>query len=493
MKKALSVLLVAAALFGFYGSAVTVNDLLACKDYWEEAGEKSTADMNKLEDGLNQLKDNEQAYLDGQDQLAEGEKTLADGEDQYAQGLKSYKSAPAKLAEGREGLAKLRAAIKGINDLKAASGYQKWKEGYHALHENRQKLVAGLDAQATEVATVKQVLLGSVAPQLGESQQAFTDAVNALTDDGQFAKDYKAFANNGRVVAAGVSGLIDQLTALSGACDTIKSAYGSGDAQGLATLQGYLKQSSDLQTAAVKLIVMATASSPSPVTPEAAQNMVIGAATAEDPTSQSAATYLGTIYNCAAGAQGAVDGNITSLSALKAAFTDNLVLYADGVDQNIDTLDKGQNETIADGVKALVSGILGDKTMKNKLIKKVGKAKVNSMKKYGTKNSPLYAKNGCDFAEFEKRMDTSPDVMTFLTKALPIVKARLAAGQKEYAAGLKDYKEAPGKLADAEQQLADGRKQLEDGKAQLVSTKTVSSRSEMVLQHSSTQRLILTS
>ena len=99
MKKALSVLLVAAALFGFYGSAVTVNDLLACKDYWEEAGEKSTADMNKLEDGLNQLKDNEQAYLDGQDQLAEGEKTLADGEAQYAQGLKSYKSAPAKLAE----------------------------------------------------------------------------------------------------------------------------------------------------------------------------------------------------------------------------------------------------------------------------------------------------------------------------------------------------------------------------------------------------------
>ena len=65
MKKGLSVLLIAAALFGFYGGATSLNDVLASKDYWEEVGEKSTADMNKLEDGLNQLKDNEKAYLDG--------------------------------------------------------------------------------------------------------------------------------------------------------------------------------------------------------------------------------------------------------------------------------------------------------------------------------------------------------------------------------------------------------------------------------------------
>ena len=64
MKKGLSILLVAAALFGFYGGAVNLNDVLACKDYWEKAGEESTANMNKLEDGLNQLKENEQAYLD---------------------------------------------------------------------------------------------------------------------------------------------------------------------------------------------------------------------------------------------------------------------------------------------------------------------------------------------------------------------------------------------------------------------------------------------
>ena len=125
MKKGLSVLLIAAAIFGFYGSAVNLNDILACKDYWEEAGEKSTADMNKLEDGLNQLKENEQAYLDGQEQLAEGEQTLADGEAQYAKGLSDYKAAPAKLragekqlAEGKSDYANLKKLIAGLNEVR---------------------------------------------------------------------------------------------------------------------------------------------------------------------------------------------------------------------------------------------------------------------------------------------------------------------------------------------------------------------------------------
>ena len=132
MKKGLSILLVAAALFGFYGSAVNLNDVLACKDYWEKAGEESTANMNKLEDGLNQLKENEQAYLDGKEQvadgevaLAEGEQTLADGEAQYAEGLKSYKEAPAKLAAGKKKLAEgyesrknLLKLIDGLNTVK---------------------------------------------------------------------------------------------------------------------------------------------------------------------------------------------------------------------------------------------------------------------------------------------------------------------------------------------------------------------------------------
>ena len=162
MKKGLSILLIAAALFGFYGSAVNLNDILACKDYWEEAGEKSTADMNKLEDGLNQLKENEQAYLDGQEQLAEGEKTLADGEKQYAQGLKDYEAAPGKLKAGEKQLAdgedsysdlkKLIAGLRkaqkhGVQSTKNHDTY--WHDGFsNALKPGRKQIIAQLGSTA---------------------------------------------------------------------------------------------------------------------------------------------------------------------------------------------------------------------------------------------------------------------------------------------------------------------------------------------------------
>ena len=178
MKKGLSVLLIAAALFGFYGSAVNLNDILACKDYWEEAGEKSTADMNKLEDGLNQLKENEQAYLDGQEQLAEGEKTLADGEAQYAQGLKDYEAAPGKLKAGEKQLAqgekdykKLKTLISGlqeakkhgVNTTKTHDTY--WHDGFAhkatkadysdaGLQQARQVITAQISGKADQMALI---------------------------------------------------------------------------------------------------------------------------------------------------------------------------------------------------------------------------------------------------------------------------------------------------------------------------------------------------
>ena len=165
MKKGLSVLLIAAALFGFYGSAVNLNDILACKDYWEEAGEKSTADMNKLEDGLNQLKDNEQAYLDGKDQLAEGEQTLAAGEAQYAQGLADYAAAPGKLAagekqlaEGEDSYADLKRLIAGLkkarkHGVKTTKGHDEyWHDAFsNALKPGRKQIVSKLGSTASMI------------------------------------------------------------------------------------------------------------------------------------------------------------------------------------------------------------------------------------------------------------------------------------------------------------------------------------------------------
>lgn len=178
MKKGLSVLLIAAALFGFYGGAVNLNDVLACKDYWEEEGEKSTADMNKLEDGLNQLKDNEQAYLDGLDAVAEGEEALAQGEQDYADGQATlakgeadYAAAPAKLRAGEKKLAAGKAAIaKGESDLgklnelidgieQVLNNYPTFKNGYGELKQGRVDTLSPAKMKATQELLPKVLLL----------------------------------------------------------------------------------------------------------------------------------------------------------------------------------------------------------------------------------------------------------------------------------------------------------------------------------------------
>ena len=212
MKKGLSILLIAAALFGFYGSAVNLNDILACKDYWEKAGEESTANMNKLEDGLNQLKENEQAYLDGKDQVADGEKALADGEKQYAQGLADYEAAPGKLADaekqiaaGEAALAEGQEAINGLTKLingikKIRSGYNNdWRPGYEALKGGRHQLASGSKGSKAD--------LTDLATFLDEKERAaYVAAVKDVAgDDGkQTAKDYKDFIKSTNTLAADI-------------------------------------------------------------------------------------------------------------------------------------------------------------------------------------------------------------------------------------------------------------------------------------------------
>ena len=207
MKKGLSILLIAAALFGFYGSAVNLNDILACKDYWEKAGEESTANMNKLEDGLNQLKENEQAYLDGKEQVADGEKALADGEAQYEQGLADYEAAPGKLADGEKQLADGKAKLadgyaqydQGVKDL--AAGKKKVADGAKKLAAGRKALAAGqkqLDSLNTLVGGIEQVLDGYPAFKDGYKQlkEGRIGAIEEPTDTSQLVEVLKAYATN---------------------------------------------------------------------------------------------------------------------------------------------------------------------------------------------------------------------------------------------------------------------------------------------------------
>ena len=255
MKKGLSILLVAAALFGFYGGAVNLNDVLACKDYWEKAGEESTANMNKLEDGLNQLKDNEQAYLDGKDQVADGEvqladaeKQLADGEKQLADGRKElakgeadYAAAPAKLADARKQIAAGEAAlsdgksaINGLTKLingikKIRNGYNNdWKTGYNKLKDGREKLSKGV-AGAAEGSLLP---LAAFLQDKPDMAKAYMAAVNGIAKD------------NGKQTAGAYNSFIDNTNTLGKALPAIQSAVKTAD-KGANALAGALEQAKD--------------------------------------------------------------------------------------------------------------------------------------------------------------------------------------------------------------------------------------------------------
>jgi len=212
MKKGLSILLVAAALFGFYGGAANLNDVLACKDYWEKAGEESTANMNKLEDGLNQLKENEQAYLDGQDQVADGEvaladaeKQLADGEVQLAEGRAElakgeadYAAAPGKLADARKQIAK------GEKDL--AAGEKQLADGYKEYNAGKDKLAAGKKA-----VTEGEKALAAAEDQLAQGEK-------------ELAAGKQQVADGEKELEAGQASL-DGLTQLIEGISTIQDGY----------------------------------------------------------------------------------------------------------------------------------------------------------------------------------------------------------------------------------------------------------------------------
>ena len=230
MKKGLSVLLIAAALFGFYGGAVNLNDVLACKDYWEVKGEQTTADMNKLEDGINQLKDNEEAYLDGLDAVADGEEALAKGEADYAagqatlaQGEADYAAAPAKLADARAQIAKgesdladgkdsldgLTKLIKGINKL--LKGYKnKWRPGYEALKDGRNQLYKGSKDSKKDLTDLAAFLEDT------DAQKAYVAAVDDVAgdDEKQGADDYKDFVKSTNTMAKALPQIQKNVAAL---------------------------------------------------------------------------------------------------------------------------------------------------------------------------------------------------------------------------------------------------------------------------------------
>jgi len=505
MKKGLSVLLIAAALFGFYGGATSLNDVLASKDYWEEQGEKSTADMNKLEDGLNQLKDNEKAYLDGQKELADGEVKLADAEKQLAdgevklaagkaelaKGYADYAAAPAKLAKGEkdlaegkaklaagektanEGLAGINTVIGYLNQVNAGFRYYStgedgskgpsFKSGFQQLKDGRSLAVQTLGTAENQ--KLLQMIAGLVGdPTLGENFdttssyadfndatvkliKTFTSVNNTLSDNKDKVDTYVGQLQTAFDALDKVKGLADtdpiKVATFTQVAGSLESALGNVNPETELALMTKIGKTAEYQQLCDGINALKTASALDFNTCYGTLDAVIGGLSEVSTT---------------------LDAYMTKLSGT----IDQLQLLADGYDQ----LTTNQ-ATIYSSLKQIYGGIVSNSTLKE-AFKNNAPALYNYMVAF--KSGAVYGKLGTeDLQKFVDDMETitgsyDPAIIQVLNQVKVAINQELqdgrdqiAAGEAELAAGYAEYYAAPAKLADGEKQVADGEKQLADG------------------------------
>lgn len=529
MKKGLSVLLIAAALFGFYGGATNLNDVLACKDYFTSASGASD-DMQRLEDGLNQLKDNEQAYLDGQVALAEGEKTLADGyaaladgEAQYAAGLAAYKAAPGQLAAGEKALAEGKKSYADLNKLISGLTTAKkhgkdttpkhdtyWHDGFSfdtykdngkaGLMPGRNYIVQTIKGMPTEVATIESLAgldpgtISGWLPASGSYATFDKGAQKGASTLGAVEKTLAGFIKDGGSlysaalpVYSAIAGISEggnpptdsQLSSLQSAAKALSASKYSG-------INGLLDQMtaekladtgftySQLLGAVAGGKVKAAVDGGNQAAAAAAQYAQAGdmeTAQQYQQTAQQAytqgATLAGAFVQLMA-EDGEVMTTLGSYDKTLKKVVDTLKAWHDGYN----TLDDGQKQLASktEGIPFAFQNMVTNKTIK-KAIKKYDPKLMPLLKTYaGTKGYNKLAKEDKD--DFDKDIvklskKIIPRALNVLKKVKADANKQLAAGKAQLADGYKSYKEAPAKLADAEKQLADGRAQLADGEKQL--------------------------
>lgn len=528
MKKGLSVLLIAAALFGFYGGAVNVQDVLAAKDYWEKKSEQTTADLNKLEDGLKTLDENKETYLDGLDKIAEGEQTLAEGE-------ANYEAAPAKLADARKKIAAGEAKLaKGYKDL--AKGKKDLKEAMAsraALRNVRKKIEDVEKAYAPWLNNFNRLTksivdnpanpskgvlydAGATAVGLGSINAAF-DTVEQTGTDGKAAVEGKAKAGVRDRLAKEITdnpgatydGLSDdqksqvdaQITddTIQGAIEAnadLSAAYAK--ANGAIALAGYLKgKYSDKLLAKKETIEEAIGN----IKTAEYQATALRKSSLNSDTSD-AAELMDTILN-----DPMVSNNKDTLGALIAGLNQVKGLAGNAKDStseynsNYDDLKPNatMGSKIGKAVAAAAKAILSNTDIAAKLTgaqKEALKPFMSSSSITGLPNVELLY--GTMTLGQDKKDDGQNSLLdSFRTISgaaangvglynegisdgedkLEAGKAKLAKGERDladgkalYAQGLKDYEEAPQKLADGRKELAAGKEKLaeyEDGEQQV--------------------------
>ena len=229
--KALSVILILAALFGLVGGGLSVKDALDSKSYYEKKGEETDANFKKLDDGINQLEENDQKYHDGkaqyeegkkqyeegkekladaEKQLADGKKTLDENKDAYESGKVQLADAAKQLQKGRQDLAAGKQQLdagealfaKTLNDQKNAAAQEAAGVDYSQLPpEAQQQIDAGVNQKIEQAAQVNSAVKSLMQQGLTEDQAVNTVAQSQVTAEVE---------KNNDAIVAGVTAAVRQ-------------------------------------------------------------------------------------------------------------------------------------------------------------------------------------------------------------------------------------------------------------------------------------------
>lgn len=416
--KALSVILILAALFGLAGGGYALKDVMECKSYWEAKGEESDANLSMLEDGLNTLQENEAAYVDGKDAYEQGLKDYEAGKEELEAGKAEYEAGLKTLEEKQ---AEYDAGLATLNAKQA-----EYDAGLAQLKEAEQKLAAGQKQYDEGAATLAQA--GALLQGLADINSGFAN----------WQAGYKGLLSFQQSAAA-------QGTALPApAADNI-ATYDGAIAQTKTSLEtgiGYYDQLADLEAKKAQLETAIAA-------------MTEAGANTTELEAQLAQVNIG-ITQIEAG----LDGKPSRDEMVaQHAMVEQLV----GVPQAVAD---GQ-KTLSSGVATAVNGILANEEMAAKL---VGASGMSAEQLAGT----VAALPTMDYATFNDTMAQLTQLANGLVGGENGLQAQYTAGSAQLAeskkvldAGYAEYNAGKAKLDDGAAQLAAGRAQLADGKVQL--------------------------
>lgn len=459
--KALSVILILAALFGLAGGGYTLKDVMDCKGYWEAKGEESDANLTMLEDGLNTLRENEAAYIDGQKTYEQGLKDYEAGKKDLEAGKKEYEAGVQTLKEKQTeydaGLATLRAAEQKLAAGQAAydAGLKEYEAGkaqiekYESSEKTLTLLGTSLTAANNGLNDYKAVNAAVASPAF---QRLSADAVAAQTAAQTFAQKWGVDPTDSAAVQQKVASMVDQdkvaatvsqsvaQTISQNHSDEIKQIMQSGGiADPAVATQLWMKQNPETVQAYTEAAKQSAVQAEVAKLPISADITDLQAKTAQLNSEQNLQLVAGakaTLQSLSSNMSTAVSG-FSTLAPDKAESFKAMAPMLEAVNACANASDIASFLTAA---QALQNSNAGDSL---------------------SKLQPMLTEYQGVYESGMKELQASTPAYEAGKEKLPEAAKELAAGKAELDAGYAEYRAGKAKLEDGAIQLAEGKKTLE--------------------------------